>query len=191
MDAGELDGVMLFPDREIEVDFDIGGHRLVPGVRGEAGRPLEAFLELYAARGGRALARIASLEDLSRITLAVRDEAGARQFVGLPTSPATFYFFQKQRATIDLAVVADSEPPRPGTLPRSTARRLHLAPDLAEREGDGFHVARTLVRSESLAGPRQLLRRRERVASNGAYALLGEEIVGQVAAEDILMPYGE
>jgi len=184
-----MDEVTLFEEREIEIHFDTGAYRLIPGCTGTLGEPLENFLDLYGVSPD-AVVRISTPEDLARITRAVRSPAEALEFVRVFTSPRTHYLFERRRVLIDLTE-SDAAMRGFGVIDRALSQRLSL-PAAHVVEGTGvFDVERCLVTADSPAAPRTVLLRNERVFRDGKYERVGERPIATLDADDVTLPFYE
>ena len=183
--------VTLLPELEISVDFDLGGHRLIPGYTGELGEPIEAFLELYAVKDGAIAARILTPDDLSRLGVTILTAPQALSFVKLFTLPETYYLFNKVETVIELSVIPDPEPPGVGKISESKFQAISMSEPQVTSDKQAFTVERNLIRCTSLSGTRDIIRRTERVSTIGAYTLVSEHSLAQLNTAELQIPYYE
>jgi hypothetical protein len=183
-----MEPLTLFEKRAIDVPFDIGPYRLIPGCAGELGEPIEAFLELYAVSASHTR-RIATPNDLAAITEAVHSEDEALAFVRLFTSPQTHYLFEKRRVLIDV-VVAD-EAAGFGVVRRVVAQRLGLPAGHVTRSVTGFDIQRCLVGGDSLTGSHPVLLRSERVSTAGDYDWIDDRPLATLTSDEVTLPVYE
>ena len=184
-----MEPLTLFEMRAINVPFDTGAYRLIPGCAGELGEPIEAFLQLYAVSTNRTT-QIATPNDLAAITEAVRSEDEALAFVRLFTSPQTHYLFEKQRVLIDV-VVSDDDAAGFGVVRRAVAQRLAIPAVHVMRGVTGFDIQRCLVSADSHTESYPVLLRSERVSTNGNYEWVEDRPLATLAADDVTLPVYE
>jgi hypothetical protein len=183
--------VTLLFDREIKVSFDLGAYRLIPGYVGELGLPLEAFLHLYVVVDSYIVTEITGLEDLSKMVTAIHNEAEALAFVQLLTAQQSHYFFNKEITVIDLVVVSGIETPGVGAISQVRAQQLGIPAPQVTQDNQGFRIERNLIKSTSLSGPREIVRRTERVSTSGKYTLVSESPLIRLDAAEVQIPYYE
>lgn len=184
--------VTLMPERAIEVSpGELADCRLIPGCPGELGLPIEAFLRLYAVRDQRILGQITGPEDLTAFITAVRSAEHALGFVQLFTDPATVHLFPGQRLTIDVSLASDDGVAEPGALSPRRWRESGATAPRVEADSDGFRITRTVVSADAVGARRQLLRRVERVSSQGGYRHVGDTVIAELAPDEIRMPFAE
>lgn len=181
----------IFHNQEIKVSFGINEYQLMKGCQGVLGKPVEAFLNLYAVKGGKITKRISSPEDLSSIVSKIKNEREALEFVRLFTSPDRHYLFEKERGTIELSKIKDGEKRSVGTIFESRYNDLGLKEPSVVKKGNRFIMERNLVKFSFLSKPRELVRIAQSVSTTGTYRLLNKEIITEVEPHDVLIPYYE
>jgi hypothetical protein len=174
------DDTSLLYDREFHVEFPLRGCRLVPGIEGAAGLPLEAFMKLFAVDGAGHRTLIRSPADLAPFVERIDTADQAWSFVRLFTSPDTHYLFQRGDFIVDPTLLGPGDPPELGGVDRAEAVKAGYRPPSVKQEG-AFVLERDLLYFPSNASaPVTLIRRRERVALDGAYRHIGDDRVGQI-----------
>lgn len=176
--------VQLMFERAISIDVPLSGHRLVPGIEGSFGLPVEAFLRLYAVDASGSARRMQSLVEVLALVEAVRSEKEALQLLQLETSPETHFLFPNCR---DLDVRLSRSLKKPGDLTeRGAAAAGYRAPSCVA-VAEGFDVCRDLVRIDPADSP-MLVRRKEHLSRTAEYHLVSETVIGSIERSEIVLP---
>jgi hypothetical protein len=188
-----MDSITLLFEQEIDIGLPLSGYRLIPGYKGEAGLPLEAFLHLYAVNDAGERVLIAGPNDLSPLVERVSSEEAAWRFLRLFTAPATHYLFEKNTYVIDIRVREAGEEAAIGTISPEVARSVGYQPPQMRLEDDEYIAQRDLARVDAArpSGPATLLRRREALSQAGVYRFIEDRVVGEIERKNVYIPYYE
>jgi hypothetical protein len=141
----EMNDVTLLPNQEIRVVFPLRGIRLVPGVDGSGGLPMEAHTALYAVDDRDAPAPIRRPEDLAPFVAGVNTAEQAEDFVRLFTGPATHYLFQRGDFIVDATVLSPGDPPVLGGVAADVAATAGARPPLVTADGEALLLERDVL----------------------------------------------
>jgi hypothetical protein len=178
------ESLLLMFDRVIPVSAPLSGHRLIPGVEGSLGLPVEAYLRLYAVAAAGAAKRIETLDDVLALVEEVRSKEEAIQLLCLETAPETHFLFPNSHY-LDIRPRDTLE--RIGDVIESAAFAANYRPLLCEAVGDSFNVSRDLIRPDT-GQACILVRRTEYLSRAATYRLVGETPIGAIDSSKILLP---
>jgi hypothetical protein len=170
------DELTLFDDDPVAESLDTGELRLLPGCEGELGEPVELFLHLYAVKK-EDVVRVRNYNDLSRCVRMIRNANDAETFLRLPTSPDSFYLFERERIELD----CDAVPAGAGIDARMQVTEKH----------DGFLVMRCLYVWRTTASLAEKHLVTEYLGRDAFYERLSDQVQAKTAEPEIRYPVFE
>lgn len=175
-------GASIHIDHWLVIDAKLkSGRRLMVGIDGEMGLPVEGFLRLYSVDLGGAVQLLRSLGDVLALVDQVPSAKAGRELLMLETSPDTHFLFPGSR-------YLDVKPVRvlrmPGDVLESALNRLGYRDAVMNVFDDTFELERDLVQLGRTNAT--LCRRRERLSRAGEHRVISERDLGMLHAFEVL-----